>query len=207
MRCRNWPATSSRFDLRPRPRGVRVGALGAPGGGAARVAEPAGGDARGAPRRGAVARRRRATSGWSTRHGEVFEANLGDVEDEDLSRWPGPEGSSAQVLAMQRRLRRHAGAARRAHRDAETVEPRLVARRARQRRRARARPRQRRRGGGARGALRAHVGAGHPALCRRRRHADADRRRPAPPRRLRTAAARRIDDHRWPAAKKAATPR
>ncbi len=37
-------------------------------------------------------------------HGEVFEANLGDVEDEALVTLAGPEGSSAQVLAMQRRL-------------------------------------------------------------------------------------------------------
>lgn len=37
-------------------------------------------------------------------HGEVFEANLGDVEDEDLVTLAGPEGSSAQVLAMHRRL-------------------------------------------------------------------------------------------------------
>jgi cell division protein FtsQ len=32
--------------------------------------------------------------------GEVFEANLGDVEDDDLPRLAGPEGSSAHVLAM-----------------------------------------------------------------------------------------------------------
>jgi cell division protein FtsQ len=32
--------------------------------------------------------------------GEVFEANAGDVEQEDLPRLAGPEGSSAQVLAM-----------------------------------------------------------------------------------------------------------
>ena len=37
-------------------------------------------------------------------HGEVFEANLGDVEDEALITLAGPEGSAAQVLAMQRRL-------------------------------------------------------------------------------------------------------
>lgn len=36
--------------------------------------------------------------------GEVFEANLGDVEDEDLITLAGPAGSSAQVLAMHRRL-------------------------------------------------------------------------------------------------------
>jgi cell division protein FtsQ len=37
-------------------------------------------------------------------HGEVFEANLGDVEDENLVTLAGPEHSAAQVLAMQRRL-------------------------------------------------------------------------------------------------------
>ena len=36
--------------------------------------------------------------------GEVFEANLGDVEDENLIALAGPEGTSAQMLAMQRRL-------------------------------------------------------------------------------------------------------
>jgi cell division protein FtsQ len=33
-------------------------------------------------------------------YGEVFEANAGDVEQDDLPRLSGPEGSSAQVLAM-----------------------------------------------------------------------------------------------------------
>ncbi|MES2958088.1 MAG: cell division protein FtsQ/DivIB [Pseudomonadota bacterium] len=37
-------------------------------------------------------------------HGEVFEANLGDVEDENLMTLAGPEGSSAAMLALQRRL-------------------------------------------------------------------------------------------------------
>jgi cell division protein FtsQ len=37
-------------------------------------------------------------------HGEVFEANVGDVEDDSLPQFAGPEGSSAQVLAMYRRL-------------------------------------------------------------------------------------------------------
>jgi len=36
--------------------------------------------------------------------GEVFEANLGDVEDENLITLAGPAGSSAQVLTLQRRL-------------------------------------------------------------------------------------------------------
>jgi cell division protein FtsQ len=37
-------------------------------------------------------------------HGEVFEANLGDVEDETLPVLWGPEGSAAEVLALYRRL-------------------------------------------------------------------------------------------------------
>ncbi len=36
--------------------------------------------------------------------GEVFEANVGDVEDDALPRLAGPEGSAPQMLAMQRRL-------------------------------------------------------------------------------------------------------
>ena len=37
-------------------------------------------------------------------HGEVFEANVGDVEDDSLPQFAGPEGASAQVLDMYRRL-------------------------------------------------------------------------------------------------------
>ena len=36
--------------------------------------------------------------------GEVFEANVGDVEDDELPRLAGPEGSAPLMLAMQRRL-------------------------------------------------------------------------------------------------------
>jgi cell division protein FtsQ len=36
--------------------------------------------------------------------GEVFEANTGDVEDDDLPRLQGPEGSAGVMLAMLRRL-------------------------------------------------------------------------------------------------------
>jgi cell division protein FtsQ len=36
--------------------------------------------------------------------GEVFQANTGDVEDESLPTLQGPDGSSAQVLSMYRRL-------------------------------------------------------------------------------------------------------
>lgn len=37
-------------------------------------------------------------------HGEVFEANVGDVEDDNLPRLAGPRGSAARVLAMHRAL-------------------------------------------------------------------------------------------------------
>ena len=37
-------------------------------------------------------------------HGEVFEANVGDVEDDSLPVFAGPEGTSSQVLQMYRRL-------------------------------------------------------------------------------------------------------
>jgi cell division protein FtsQ len=37
-------------------------------------------------------------------HGEVFAANLGDVEDEDLPTLQGPDGSAVTMLALLRRL-------------------------------------------------------------------------------------------------------
>jgi cell division protein FtsQ len=37
-------------------------------------------------------------------HGEVFEANIGDVEDDSLPRLQGPEGSAPAMLAMLQRL-------------------------------------------------------------------------------------------------------
>jgi cell division protein FtsQ len=55
----------------------------------------------------------RAAAWWHTEQGddklvnlqgEVFEANPGDVEDEELPTLQGPEGSAAALLAMQRRL-------------------------------------------------------------------------------------------------------
>ncbi len=36
--------------------------------------------------------------------GEVFQANVGDIEDENLPRLAGPEGSAAQVLAVHQRV-------------------------------------------------------------------------------------------------------
>jgi cell division protein FtsQ len=38
-------------------------------------------------------------------HGEVFEANAGDAEQEDMPRLHGPEGTGAQVLAMYHALK------------------------------------------------------------------------------------------------------
>mgnify|MGYP003584655194 CR=1 FL=1 len=43
-------------------------------------------------------------SSMVNRQGEVFEANVGDVEQEGLPRLNGPDGRSAEVLAMYRRL-------------------------------------------------------------------------------------------------------
>ena len=37
-------------------------------------------------------------------HGEVFEANIGDVEDDSLPRLQGPDGSAPAMLAMMKRL-------------------------------------------------------------------------------------------------------
>lgn len=37
-------------------------------------------------------------------HGEVFEANIGDVEDDSLPRLQGPDGSAPAMLAMLKRL-------------------------------------------------------------------------------------------------------
>jgi len=45
-----------------------------------------------------------ATEKLVNTHGEVFEANLGDVEDDELPTLQGPEGSSAPMLAMWARL-------------------------------------------------------------------------------------------------------
>ncbi len=44
--------------------------------------------------------------------GEVFEANVGDVEDEGLPQFSGPEGSAAAMLALYRRLAPLLGAQR-----------------------------------------------------------------------------------------------
>ncbi len=37
-------------------------------------------------------------------HGEVFEANAGDIDEDSLPTLSGPDGSSAQMLALYRRL-------------------------------------------------------------------------------------------------------
>ena len=46
-----------------------------------------------------------ATDKLVNSYGEVFEANLGDVEDDSLPTLSGPDGSSAHMLAMLNRLR------------------------------------------------------------------------------------------------------
>jgi cell division protein FtsQ len=46
-----------------------------------------------------------ATDRLVNSHGEVFEANLGDVEDDSLPSLSGPEGSSPQMLSMLNRLK------------------------------------------------------------------------------------------------------
>lgn len=48
----------------------------------------------------------RASDKLVNSHGEVFEANLGDVEDDDLPMLSGPEGSSMEMLVMLQRLGR-----------------------------------------------------------------------------------------------------
>ena len=57
-------------------------------------------------------------------HGEVFEANIGDVEDDSLPRLQGPEGSAPAMLAMLQRL----GPALRGLRDGDLAQMELSAR-------------------------------------------------------------------------------
>ena len=129
IRANAMPQLAGNFftlDLRRGAARLRVGALGAPGGGAAHLAEPAGGAPGGAPRRRAVGHRRAATTSWSTRFGEVFEANLGDVEDDALPTLQGPDGSAARAAGAAAAPAAGARAAGRAHRDAGAVGPRLA---------------------------------------------------------------------------------
>jgi cell division protein FtsQ len=117
-------------------------------------------------------------------YGEVFEANVGDVEDESLPSLRGPEGSAASMLAMYRRVqstfarldlhveRLHLsgrGSWRAELDSGASVELGRGSEPARR----------------AHGALRAHAHAGHRTL-----EAAAGIRRPAPRRRLRRAPAR-----------------
>jgi cell division protein FtsQ len=95
-------AATSSAPTWPRRARLRVRALGAPRQRAPHLARPAGGAARGTPRRRAVAGRR-ARRPPRQHQGEVFAANVGDVEDEALPAFSGPDGSAAPVLAMYRR--------------------------------------------------------------------------------------------------------
>ena len=126
--------------------------------------------------------------------GEVFEANVGDVEDDGLPMLAGP-GRQLGARAGDARpastpvLRRSMRASRRCRCRAAAR-----GRRARHRRRRRARPRQRRRRARPRRALRRHGRPGHVALP-----APARIRRPAPQRRLCGAPEGRVDDDSTPA--------
>ena len=55
-------------------------------------------------------------------HGEVFEANIGDVEDDSLPRLQGPDGSAPAMLAMLRRLAPVFSAQQRSLRDGELTQ-------------------------------------------------------------------------------------
>ena len=59
--------------------------------------------------------------------GEVFEANVGDVEDEALPRLAGPPGSSVRVLAMHHALEPLLAAARQPDAHAHARRPRHLA--------------------------------------------------------------------------------
>ena len=123
--------------------------------------------------------------------GEVFEANLGDVEDDDLPTLAGPERQLGARAGDARPRRRRARAARRARRDAGAVGPRLVAATL---------------DTGA--VVELGRGSDDDVLARAARFvahgrpgdvalpAPARVRRPAPPRRLRGAAEGRLDDDR-----------
>ena len=129
-------------------------------------------------------------------HGEVFEANLGDVEDEDLLDAERPRqavrhsdaghaAQAAEPLATDRRAQIDA---------LQPDEPRLLARRARQRRQHRTRPRpSRTRCSRAPQRFVRTLCAGAAAFRQRRRARATARGRPAPPRRLCPAPARRVD--------------
>ena len=95
-------------------------------------------------------------------YGEVFEANVGDVEDERLPSLAGPEGSAARCWRCTSACNRPSRRLRAERRAAAPVGPRLVACRAGQRRHGRTRPRQRRRGRGAHRTLRAHAAPRSP---------------------------------------------
>ncbi len=55
-------------------------------------------------------------------HGEVFEANVGDVEDDSLPRLQGPDGSAPAMLAMLRRLAPVFKAAQQGTRDGDLAQ-------------------------------------------------------------------------------------
>ena len=103
-RRRGSPATSSRIDLGAVRARLRVGALGPPRGGAARLAEPPARAARGAPAGRAVGRRRPAARSWSTASARCSRPTSATSRTTTCRASSGPDGSSAQVLAMLGRI-------------------------------------------------------------------------------------------------------
>jgi len=61
-------------------------------------------------------------------HGEVFEANVGDVEDDSLPRLQGPDGSAPAMLAMLQRLAPVFKASQHGTRDGDLAQLELSAR-------------------------------------------------------------------------------
>ena len=160
------------LDLGRRAPRLRSGAVGAPGDRAPRLAEPARGAAAGAPRRGFLDRAA-ASDGDDepdklvNSFGEVFEANLGDVEEDAL---PSAARAGGQLGARLLGLNRP-GCSRCSRRSVPVSTRSSMSGRgsmhvdARHRRRDRARPRHRRRRSTARTReFAAHAAAGHAAL-------------------------------------------
>ena len=86
------------------------------------LARPAGGVARGSTARGAAGTDDGKRTSWSTAGGEVFEANIGDVEDESPPRFSGPD-ASPRMMSLYRRLNPVGQAACRRHRGRCTCRP------------------------------------------------------------------------------------
>jgi cell division protein FtsQ len=122
-----WPATSSAWTC-SRPRGLRGRALGAPCRGAPRLARPPGGAPGRAPRRWRCGRATTACDRLVNSFGEVFEANVGDVEDDNLPVLSGPEAARRDAGAVSSACTRCCAPLTWRSAAAAAVRPRLLAR-------------------------------------------------------------------------------